>query len=82
MRLFDAKALYEKASEWEAQTLRQADIPLNYKDPVEWKKWFTIVIERSAFKNHVIDSLLFDPVTIIQCDERNLPELRVKNGKA
>lgn len=56
IRLIDGSALYEKVAEWEAQALHMVEITMNDEDTTEWRKWSTILTERSAFKYDVADA--------------------------
>ena len=56
MRLIDADALYEKTAEWEAQALHMVEVTMNDEDKTEWKKWTSILNERSAFKFDIADA--------------------------
>ena len=49
-------ALYEKTAEWEAQALHMVELHLHDDDKEEWRKWYTVLNERSAFKYDVADA--------------------------
>lgn len=55
-RLIDADVLYEKTAEWEAQALHLVEKHLHDEDAEEWRKWSTVLTERSAFKFDVADA--------------------------
>lgn len=69
MRLIDADALYEKVAEWEAQALHMVEMTMHDEDNAEWKRWSTILTERSAFKFDVADAPTIDAVPIVRCQE-------------
>ena len=54
--LIDRNALYEKTAEWEAQALHMCEVTMHDEDTTEWKRWSTILNERSAFKYDVADA--------------------------
>ena len=54
-RYIDADALYEKTAEWEAQALHMCEVTMQDEDKTEWKRWSTILTERSAFKFDIAD---------------------------
>jgi hypothetical protein len=63
-RPIDADALYRKTAEWEAQALHMCEVTMNDEDASEWRKWSTVLTERSAFKFDVADA-----PTIIPADK-------------
>lgn len=67
MRLIDGDALYEKTAEWEAMALHMVENPMNDEDTTEWKRWSTILTERSAFKFDVADAPTVDAVPVVRC---------------
>lgn len=71
-RYIDADALYEKTAEWEAQALHMVEIHMNDEDMSEWRRWSTILKERSAFKYDVVNAPTADVVERkwIPCGER------------
>lgn len=54
--LIDRQALYEKMAELEAQALHMVEKTMNDENKTEWRKWSTILTERSAFKFDVADA--------------------------
>lgn len=54
--LISRMALYEKTAKWEAQALHMVEIHMHDEDTTEWRKWSTILTERSAFKFDVADA--------------------------
>ena len=62
--LIDRSKLYEKTAEWEAQALHMVATTMNDEDESEWRKWSTVLTERSAFKFDVADA-----PTIISAEE-------------
>lgn len=57
MRLIDADALYEKTANWEAQALHMVEVTMYDEDKLEeWRKWSTVLTERSAFKHDIADA--------------------------
>lgn len=60
--LISRMALYEKTAEWEAQALHMVELHLHDEDTTEWRKWSTILAERSAFKHDVADAPAADKV--------------------
>lgn len=63
-RLIDAGELYEKTAEWEAQALDLVKMHMHDEDTEEWRKWSTVLTERSAFKFDVADA-----PTVIEASE-------------
>lgn len=63
MRPIDADVLYEQTAEWEARALAIVE-KLNSKplgdmdvnEVAEWRKWSTVLNERTAFKHDVLDA--------------------------
>ena len=68
-RLIDGNVLYEKTAEWEAQALHMVEKTMNDEDATEWKRWSTILTERSAFKFDVADAPTVDAVPVVRCKE-------------
>ena len=68
-RYVDADALYEKTAEWEAQALHMVDIHSHDEDNAEWKRWSTILTERSAFKFDIADFPTADVVEVVRCKD-------------
>ncbi len=62
--LIDARVLYKKTAKWEAQALHMVEKTMNDEDKSEWRKWSTILTERSAFKYDIVDA-----PTIIEAEE-------------
>lgn len=62
--LIERNKLYEKTAEWEAQALHMVEVTMNDEDTTEWRKWSTVLTERSAFKFDVADA-----PTIIPADK-------------
>lgn len=62
--LIDRNKLYEKTAEWEAQALHMVEVTMNDEDVTEWRKWSTVLTERSAFKFDIADA-----PTIIPAEE-------------
>lgn len=54
--LIDKNKLYEKVAKWEAQALEQASKLAQTDNIEEWRRWYTILNERTAFKFDVIDA--------------------------
>ena len=54
--LISRMALYEKTAEWEAQALHMVELHLHDDDKSEWRKWSTVLTERTAFKQDVADA--------------------------
>ena len=54
--LIDRNKLYEKTAEWEAQALHMVEATMHDEDTSEWRKWSTVLTERSAFKFDVADA--------------------------
>lgn len=54
--LIDRNKLYEKTAEWEAQALHMVEVTMHDEDTTEWRKWSTVLTERSAFKFDVADA--------------------------
>lgn len=54
--LISRSALYEKTAEWEAQALHMVELHLYDDDKSEWRKWSTVLTERSAFKFDIADA--------------------------
>ena len=62
MRLIDANALYEKASDLEAQALDYTvKISNDEEKREEWLRWSAILAERTAFKHDVYDAPTIEP---------------------
>ena len=62
MRLIDGNALYEKASDLEAQALDYAvKISNDEEKREEWLRWSAILAERTAFKHDVYDAPTIEP---------------------
>jgi len=76
MRLIDGNALYEKTAEWEAQALHMVEKTMHDEDNAEWKRWSTVLAERSAFKYDVADAPTIDAVPIVRCRECTVPHNR------
>ena len=74
-RLIDGDALYEKASDLEAQALDYAvKISNDEEKREEWIRWSAILAERTAFKHDVYDAPTIEPEPQwIPCSER-LPD--------
>lgn len=53
--LIDRNVLYAKTAEWEAQALHMCEATM-HDDTSEWRKWSTVLTERSAFKYDVADA--------------------------
>ena len=68
-RYIDADALYEKTAEWEAQALHMVEIHSHDEDNAEWKRWSTILTERSAFKFDIADFPSVDVVEVVRCKD-------------
>lgn len=62
--LIDRNKLYEKTAEWEAQALHMVEVTMHDENTTEWKRWSTVLTERSAFKFDVTDA-----PTIISAEE-------------
>ena len=62
-------ALYEKTAEWEAQALHMVELHLHDEDTTEWRKWSTILAERSTFKYDVADAPPADVVPVVRCKD-------------
>ncbi len=60
-RLIDASVLYEKTAEWEAQALHLVG---TYENTEEWRRWATVLTERTAFKYDIADA-----PTVIEASE-------------
>ena len=70
MRLIDAKRLYEKTAEWEAQALAQVERYIADEENIsEWKRWTAILNERTAFKHDVADAPTVDAVEVVRCKD-------------
>ena len=54
--LIDKEKLYEQTAEWEAQALEQASKLARTDNTEEWRRWHTILNERTAFKHDVYDA--------------------------
>lgn len=54
--LIDKEKLYEQTAEWEAQALEQASKLAQTDNIEEWRRWHTILNERTAFKHNVYDA--------------------------
>lgn len=67
MRLIDADAFYENVAEWEAQALHMVEMTMHDEDNAEWKRWSTILTERSAFKFNVADAPTIDAIPVVRC---------------
>ena len=63
------ETLYNKTAEWEAQALAQVGQHMHDDDPAEWRRWSTILTERSAFKHDVADAPTIDAVPVVRCGE-------------
>lgn len=65
-RLIDARALYERTAEWEAQALAQVEKldPRVENQRRGWVHWSAVLTERSAFKHDLMDA-----PTIIEAEE-------------
>lgn len=61
MRLIDGDVLYERTAEWEAQALHMVFVTMHDEDLTEWRKWSTILTERSAFMHDVADAPTIEP---------------------
>lgn len=61
--LIDRNKLYEKTAEWEAQALHMVEVTMHDEDTTEWRKWSTILTERSAFKFDVADAPTIIPAS-------------------
>ena len=61
------EALYNKTAEWEAQALHMVETTMHDEDNAEWKRWSTILTERSAFKHDVADAHTIDAVPVVRC---------------
>ena len=71
MRLIDADALYEKASDLEAQALDYAvKISNDEEKREEWIRWSAILAERTAFKNDVYNAPTAEPEWIPTRDRK------------
>ena len=74
MRLIDADALYEKASDLEAQALDYTvKISNDEEKREEWLRWSAILAERSAFKHDVNDAPTIEPGPRWMPCEESLP---------
>ena len=82
MRLTDADALYEKTANWEAQALHMVKVTMYDEDKTEWRKWSTILTERSAFKYDIADAPTIDAVEVVRCEEcrYGITEHGISNG--
>lgn len=69
MQLIDRAALYERTAEWEAQALHMVEKTMNDEDTTEWKRWSTILTERSAFKFDVADAPTVDAEPVVRCKD-------------
>lgn len=56
VELIDKNALYEKIAKLEAQALEKASTLARAGNMEEWRKWNTILNERTAFKYDVVDT--------------------------
>lgn len=54
--LISRRALYEKTAKWEAQAFHMVKLHMCDDDKTEWRKWATVLAERSAFKYDVADA--------------------------
>ena len=54
--LIDRNKLDKKTAEWEAQALHMVEVTMHDEDATEWRKWSTVLTERSAFKFDVADA--------------------------
>lgn len=54
--LIDKAKLYEKVAEWETQALQHASKLLEANNVEEWRRWTSILNERTAFKHDVADA--------------------------
>lgn len=63
-RLIDANELYKKTAELEAKALHLMETHLHDEDIGEWRKWSTVLTERSAFKYDIADA-----ETVIEASE-------------
>ena len=70
------EALYNKTAEWEAQALAQVGRHMHDDDPAEWRRWSTILTERSAFKHDVCDAPAADVVEVVRCADCSVPHNR------
>ena len=59
--LIDKNKLYEKVAELEAQALEQASKLAQTDNIEEWRRWSTILNERTAFKFDVADAPVIIP---------------------
>jgi hypothetical protein len=59
--LIDRNKLYEKTADWEAQALHMVEVTMHDEDTTEWRKWSTVLRERSAFKFDVADAPVIIP---------------------
>lgn len=75
-KYIDAKKLYERIAELEAQAMAQVEklnkIPLEEMtkgEYIEWRVWSAILGERSAFKYDVFDAPTTDVVEVVRCKD-------------
>jgi hypothetical protein len=61
--------LYEKTAEWEAQALHMVELHMRDDDKAEWRKWSTVLAERSAFKHDVADAPAVDAKPVVLCKD-------------
>ena len=54
--LIDRNKLYNKTADWEAQALYMVEATANDEKTTQWRKWTTVLTERSAFKFDVADA--------------------------
>ena len=83
MGLINKQDLYEKVAEWEAQALHMVEKTMYDENPTEWKKWSTILTERSAFKYDVANAPLVQqwiPLKTRPMDEEERKEWSEKLG--
>lgn len=59
--------LYKKVVEWEEQAFLMVTLHQSDDDKAEWRKWSTILTERTAFKFDVADAPAVDAVPVVRC---------------
>lgn len=72
MSYINREALYKQTAEWEAQAFHMVEATMNDKDLTEWKRWSTILNERSAFKFDVAD---FPTADVVEIPETGMGDL-------
>lgn len=82
MRLADVDTLLERTAELEAVALKQVNKYDPSDNPIELAIWMSVLAERTAFKEMLMDAPTVDAVEVIRCKDCKHNSLNRKSGNA